>query len=570
MRFSPFVNVRDLVPRAVELFAKGGYSRASFGKDCLAGLMVGVVAMPLAMAFSISAGGTPAQGLYTSIIAGFCVSAFGGSRFQIAGPTGAFVVIIFGVTARHGMEGLVAASVLAGLMLVAMGLCGLGKFITYIPYPVTTGFTAGIGVLIFSQQVKDFFGMTIEKSSPEFFEEWVQYIKAIPTVDFATLAVGLGAIAIIALLRVFAPHVPGAVVSALTLTVVCAVFKAPVETIQTRFGGIPSSLALPRLPLITWEVARDVFPDAFTIALLAAIESLLSAVVADGMTGDRHNSNTELVAQGVGNIASVIFGGIPATGAIARTATNIKSGATSPVSGVVHSAVLVLFVLFLAPVASTIPLACLSATLMIVSWDMSDIPRVIRIIKTAPKSDASVLIATFILTIAVDLTFAVEVGVILAIFLFLRRMIEVGGIKSANSDLIMELAYGDIDNQRVDADSIRALHQNDVEVYEITGPFFFGVADMLQNTLRHVSKSPKAIILRMKDVPAIDSTGVTALESFLAQCRRRKITLILAEIKEQPKSALEKTGFIADMGEENIISTLNEAMIQAGKKGRDE
>ncbi|MDR2783098.1 MAG: STAS domain-containing protein [Treponema sp.] len=559
-----------LVPRAAGLFVKGGYSWASFGKDCLAGLMVGVVAMPLAMAFSISAGGTPAQGLYTSIIAGFCVSAFGGSRFQIAGPTGAFVVIIFGILAKHGMDGLVAASVLAGLMLIAMGLCGIGKFITYIPYPVTTGFTAGIGVLIFSQQVKDFLGMTIEKSSPEFFEQWVQYFKALPTVDIITLGVGLGAIAIIVLLRVFAPRIPGAVVGVLTLSIVCMVFKLPVETIQTRFGGIPSSIAIPRLPHITWEVARDVFPDAFTIALLAAIESLLSAVVADGMTGDRHNSNTELVAQGIGNIASVVFGGIPATGAIARTATNIKSGATSPVSGIVHSVVLVLFVLFLSRAASAIPLACLSAVLMIVSWDMSGIPRVIRIIRTAPKSDASVLIATFALTIAVDLTFAVEVGVILAIFLFLRRMIEVGGIKSANSDLIMELAYGDIDNRSVDAASIRALHQKDIEVYEITGPFFFGVADMLQNTLRHVSKSPKAIILRMKDVPAIDSTGVTALESFLAQCRRRKITLILAEIQDQPKNALEKTGFTADVGEENIVSTLSEAMVQAGKKGCDE
>ncbi|MDR0376010.1 MAG: STAS domain-containing protein [Treponema sp.] len=569
MRFSPFVNARDLVPRFAELFARGGYSRAAFGKDCLAGLMVGVVAMPLAMAFSISAGGTPAQGLYTSIIAGFCVSAFGGSRFQIAGPTGAFVVVIFGVVAKHGMEGLFAASMLAGLMLIAMGLCGLGKFIKYIPYPVTTGFTAGIGVLIFSQQVEDFFGMAIEKSSPEFFEEWVQYIKAIPTVDIATLAVGLGAMAVIVLLRVFAPRIPGAVVGVLALTIVRVVFKLPVETIQTRFGGIPSSMAMPRLPLITWEVARDVIPDAFTIALLAAIESLLSAVVADGMTGDRHNSDGELVAQGIGNVASAIFGGIPATGAIARTATNIKSGAASPVSGIVHSVALVLFVLFLAPAASAIPLACLSAVLMIVSWDMSDIPRVIRIIRTAPKSDASVLIATFVLTIIVDLTFAVEMGVILAIFLFLRRMIEVGGIKSANSDLSVKLAREGVDNRSVDADSIRALRQHDIEVYEITGPFFFGVADMLQNTLRHISKSSKAIVLRMKDVPAIDSTGIAALESFLSQCRRRKITLILAEIHDQPKSALEKTGFMANVGEENIVSTLDEAIVQAGQRGRD-
>lgn len=562
MRFSPCANVGDLVPRAAELFAKGGYSWASFEKNRLAELMVGIIAVPLVMAFSISAGGTPAQGLYASIIAGFCVSVFGGGRFQIAGPTGAVVAIIFSVIAKRGMEGFIAASTLAGLMLIAMGLCGIGTFITYIPYPVTTGFTAGIGVLIFSRQVKAFFGMTIEKSSPEFFEECFQYGKALPTVDIVTLAVGLDAMVIIALSRVFAPRIPGAVVGVLTLTVVCMAFKPPVETIQTRFGGIPSSMAIPRLPLITWEVARDVFPDAFTIASLAAIEFHLSAVVAHGMTGARHN--------GIGAIDSVIFGGIPATGAIARAATHLKSGAKSLVSGVVHSVVLALFTLFLAPAASALPLTCLSASLMLVSWDISDIPRVIRIIRTAPKSDASVLIATFVITIAVDLTFAVEVSVILAVFLFLRRIIEAGGIKSANSDLIMELAYGDINNRSVDADSIRASHQNDVEAYEITGPFFFGVADMLQNTLRHVSKSSRSIILRMKDIPAIDSTGVTALESFLAQRRRRKIALILAEIYDHPKIALEKTGFTTNVGKENIVSTLNEAMIQAGKKGCNE
>jgi SulP family sulfate permease len=458
------------------------------------------------------------------------------------------------------MEGLIAASALAGLMLILMGLCGLGRFIKYIPYPVTTGFTAGIGVLIFSQQVKDFFGLDIERSSPEFFKEWAEYFLAARTVDPVTLGIGLGTAAIIILIRVFIPRIPGAAVGIVIMTLACAVFGLPVETVQTRFGEISASMSIPRLPHITWEVVRDVFPDAFTIALLAAIESLLSAVVADGMTGDRHNSNTELIAQGVGNIGSVIFGGIPATGAIARTAANIKSGAISPVSGVIHSLSLLLFIFLLAPAASSIPLACFSAVLMVVAWDMSNIPRFIRIIKTAPKSDVSVLITTFVLTIVINLTFAVEIGVILALLLFLRRMIEVGGIKSANDDLIAELAYGDIENHAIDAASINALYHNDIEVYEIAGPFFFGVADMLQNILRNMSKSPKAVVLRMRDVPAIDSTGIAALESFLIQCKRRKIRLVLSEVRSHPRNALEKSGFIKELKAENIVSTLDEAV----------
>ncbi|GHT56649.1 sodium-independent anion transporter [Spirochaetia bacterium] len=562
------VSLRDFIPRTFELFEKGegkGYSWNSFGKDMLAGLIVGIVALPLAMAFSIAAGGTPAQGLYTAIIAGFCISAFGGSRFQIGGPTGAFVVIIYGVITKHGMAGLIAATVLAGLMLIAMGASGLGRFIKYIPYPVTTGFTTGIGVLIFSQQVKDFLGLDIAKSSPGFFAEWGEYFGAIGTIDPATVAVGFGAMAIIILIRRFIPRIPGAAVGVLVLTLVCFAFALPVESIGSRFGGIPASLPRPHIPPISWDVVRDVFPDAFTIALLAAIESLLSAVVADGMTGDRHNSNTELIAQGIGNIASAIFGGIPATGAIARTATNIKSGAASPIAGIVHAVTLVLFILLLAPAASAIPLASLSAVLMVVSWDMSNVPRFIRIIRTAPKSDAIVLITTFVLTIAFDLTFAVEVGVVLAIFLFLRRMVEMGTIKSENDDLIAELAYGDIENHGVAANSIKALYQKDIEVFSINGPFFFGVADTLQQVLRGLRKNPKAFILRMQDVPAIDSTGITALESLLTQCRRGKIRLILCEIRKQPEKALEKAGFINEIGKENVLDTLDDALGQAGE-----
>jgi SulP family sulfate permease len=564
MKYLKPLNVKDLVPRIAELFyPKGknggyGYSIQAFGKDCVAGLIVGIVAMPLAMAFSIAAGGTPAQGLYTAIIAGFCVSAFGGSRYQIAGPTGAFVVIIYGIISRHGMEGLIAASVMAGIMLIIMGFFGLGKFIKYIPYPVTTGFTTGIGLLIFSQQVKDFFGLDIAKSSPDFVEKWIQHFSAARTVDIATLSVGLGTVAVIVILRRFAPRVPGAVAGVLAFTLVCYFFKLPPPAIGDVFGQITSELPIPNLPRINLSMIRDIFPDAFSIALLAAIESLLSAVVADGMTDDRHNSNTELVAQGIGNIASVIFGGIPATGAIARTAANIKSGAVSPVSGIVHSLTLVLFILFLAPAASMIPLACLSAVLMVVSWDMSNLGRFFRIIKTAPKSDVCVLLTTFVLTVLVDLTFAVEIGVLLAVFLFIRRMIEIAGIKPQNNEVMSALAMGNIEKNT--EKNIRALHSKDIEVYEIDGPFFFGVADMLQNTLLHLAKAPKTVILRMRAVPAIDSTGIAALESFLMNCRKRKIRLIITEICQAPKAALDKAGFTESCGQENFMDTLEEAL----------
>ncbi|MDR2803226.1 MAG: STAS domain-containing protein [Treponema sp.] len=566
MKYLKIVNLKDLMPRMAELFVKKGngespgigYSLGDFGKDCVSGIIVGIVAMPLAMAFSIAAGGTPAQGLYTAIIAGFCVSVLGGSRYQIAGPTGAFVVIIYGIIERHGMAGLVVSTIIAGILLIVMGIFGLGKFIKYIPYPVTTGFTTGIGLLIFSQQIKDFFGLDIAKSSPDFVEKWMQHFDAAGSMDIVTLLAGLGTIAIIVTLRRAAPRIPGAVAGVLTITVICYVFKLPTPTIGDVFGKITSTLPTPSIPVISFSAVRDIFPDAFSIALLAAIESLLSAVVSDGMSGDRHNSNTELVAQGIGNIASVIFGGIPATGAIARTATNIKSGAASPVSGIIHSLTLVLFILFLAPAASMIPLACLSAVLMVVSWDMSNLGRFVRIIKAAPKSDVFVLLTTFVLTVLVDLTFAVEIGVLLAVFLFIRRMVEIADIKAENNELMTALAMGAMEKNT--ERNIRALYKKDIEVYEIGGPFFFGVADMLQNTLLNLAKAPKAVILRMRSVPAIDSTGIAALESFLMNCRKRKIKLIISEICPQPKSALEKSGFAEDCGHENFMPTLEEAI----------
>jgi SulP family sulfate permease len=355
------------------------------------------------------------------------------------------------------------------------------------------------------------------------------------------------------------------VAGVIAVTLICHFLSLNTETIGTRFGGIPRSLPLPSFPAVSWPLLRKLLPDSFAIALLAAIESLLSAVVADGMTGDRHNANMELVAQGVGNIAGAFFGGIPATGAIARTAANIKSGAISPVSGMIHALTLFLFILLLAPLASAVPLASLSAVLMVVSWDMSNIPRFIRILTKAPKSDAFVLITTFVLTVMVDLTFAVEVGVVLAAFLFMRRMVEVADIKPGGQGIGTEIVYGHPGESAAVPD-----HEKNIEVYEITGPFFFGVADALQDTLRRVTKPPRAFILRMRDVPAVDSTGIAALESFLTQCRHHRIRLILCEIREQPRKALEKAGFIDDMGAGNVRKTLEDALNEASRHQENE
>jgi SulP family sulfate permease len=559
--FKQFIKPEDFVPRIFELLPnKNGknYSWSGFGKDCIAGIIVGIVALPLSMAFSIAAGGTPAQGLYTAITAGFCISFFGGSKFQIGGPTGAFVIIIFGIIQQHGLSGLITATALAGIMLVLMGVSGLGRFIKFIPHPVTTGFTTGIGVIIFSQQVKDFFGLPIASSAPDFFDKWAEYIIAFPLWDPLTFAIGMGTLLIIIAVRKLFPRLPSAAIGVGLATAVCYCLQLPVETIGSRYGGIPSSLPSPLLPHLSWALLRDVFPAAFTIALLAAIESLLSAVVADGMTGDRHNANMELTAQGIGNMVSAFFGGIPATGAIARTATNVKAGAVSPVAGIMHVVTLIAFILFFAPAASAIPLAGLSAVLMVVSWDMSHLAQCIRLIRRSQKSDSTVLLITFLLTIVVDLTFAVGIGMGLAMFLFLRRMIEVTNIKLENDELITELAFGEMEKKTMD--EILALSRKDIEIYEITGPFFFGVADMLQNILTKVAKKPHALILRLREVPAIDSTGITALESFLAQCRRRKLRLIMCEIRSQPRKALENYGFIKELGAENIADTLEEAV----------
>ena len=544
-------------PKIVQVF-KNGYTRQMFVKDLFAGLTVGVVALPLALAFAIGAGATPAQGLHTAMIAGFVIALLGGCRYQVSGPTGAFVVIIAGVILKHGMGGLLTATLLAGVILVILGVSGLGKLIKYIPYPVTTGFTTGIGLIIAGGQVKDFLGLKVPNPSPDFFGRIEEVFKYASSISPTTLAVGAATMAVIILVRKLAPRIPAAVTAVAVSTAVVWIFRIPVETVGSKYGQIPSGFPAFVMPDFRFETMRSVFPSAITIALLGAIESLLSAVVSDGMTGDRHEAGTELTAQGIGNIVVSFFGGIPATGAIARTATNIKNGAQSPVAGVVHALVLLVFALFLSPVASAIPLASLASVLLVVAWDMSDLPRFLNM-RRAPKSDLIVMATTFVLTVAIDLTVAVEVGLLLAIFLFLRRISETSGVSSLNAILASEQAAGG-----GDADSIGGKPvPSGCEVYEVVGPFYFGSADRLQEALAEMRKPPRVFILRMRRVPAVDATGLNALLAFEKRCRRHETVLILSGVQEQPRKALAKFGLTQDIGEKNILDNIDSALARA-------
>ncbi len=534
-----------------------GYSAADFRKDLIAGLTVGVVALPLAMAFAIGAGASPAQGLYTAIVAGLVIAILGGSKFQVSGPTGAFVVIIADVIARHGMDGLFVAGLVAGLILILLGISGLGSLVKFIPYPVTVGFTTGIGVIIFAGQIKDLLGLGIDRLEPDFFGKMGQYAGAIGTISLWPALLGLGTVGLIFLLRKLAPKLPAAVLAVAAVALVAYLFKLPAETVGSRYGAIPRGFPMPAFPAFTLAKVREVFPSALTIALLAAIESLLSAVVADGMTGDRHSAGAELTAQGLGNIAAILFGGIPATGAIARTATNIKAGARSPVSAIVHALVLLAFTLFLGPVAEAIPLAALAGVLVVVAIDMSELHRFLGM-RRAPKSDLIVMVTTFAITVIIDLTAAVEVGVILAVFLFLKRSTETTTIKQVEA----RFEPGSQDpNPIEEAEDLRLRRLPEgCEAYEINGPFFFGVADLLQDALTSVEKPPVVFILTMRHVPAIDATGLNALGSFAKRCRKQGSALVLSGVREQPAKAIRKMGLDADIGPENVCDSIDAAL----------
>ncbi len=534
-----------------------GYSLSTFGSDCFAGMTVGVVALPLAMAFAIASGVGPERGLYTAIVAGFLISLLGGSRVQIGGPTGAFIVLVSAIVSQHGYEGLVLCTFMAGIMLIIMGFARMGALIKFIPFPVTTGFTTGIAVVIFSSQIKDFLGLKMEHVPSEFLVKWGAYFQHIKTVDPSTAGIGILTIVTIILTRKFFPKIPAMLMGMIVATAVASLFGLDVQTIGSRFGDLPSTLPKPDISLFDWGRMRELISPSFTVAMLAAIESLLSATVADGMTGGRHRSNTELIAQGIANIGSSIFGGIPATGAIARTATNIKSGGKTPVAGMIHAVTLMLLLLFMAPMAKLIPLSCLAGILIVVSYNMSELDHFLDIFK-APRSDVVVLLATFLLTVLVDLTVAVQIGLVLAAVLFIRRMTEMANIGSITDEL------EDLEDEPTTNGLDRSSVPEGVEIYEINGPFFFGSADKFKETLRSISTPQvKVMILRMRHVSVMDATGLHVIREYMHVCRLGHIRLLLSAPHTQPMMVMGRAGLLDVLGTENIFPNIDDALAKA-------
>ncbi|MDK8254326.1 SulP family inorganic anion transporter [Gemella morbillorum] len=531
------------------------YTREQFIKDIIAGLIVAIIALPLSIALAIASGVNPEQGLYTAIIAGFFISFLGGSRVQIGGPTAAFVVIIYGIIAEHGIPGLIIATLLAGVMLILMGLFHFGDLIKFIPKTITIGFTLGIAIGIVVGQIKDFLGLNMGAVPAEFLTKLVAYSHNLGSISYITLAIGILAL----LIQIFWPKVskkiPGSLVAIIVTTLLVAIFKLPVKTIGDLYtikAGLPSF----SMPVLSFSLVREMILPAFTIAMLAAIESLLSAVVSDGMIGSKHKSNAELVGQGVGNILSALFGGIPATGAIARTAANVKNGGRTPVAGMVHALTLLLILLFLMPYASYIPMSCLAAILIIVGYNMSGWRTFVRIIKTAPKSDIAVLIITFLLTLFFDLVIAIEFGMVLAAFLFLKRMSDIAEVR--------QWTYiGSSEDEKLSEDvDLKYVPKNTI-VYEVFGALFFGAANVFTSFKHEEGKN--VLILRMRNVPVMDISGVEALEEILETCKKRNLTLILSHVNEQPYHAMEKAGFVEKIGAENICENIDASLERAEK-----
>ena len=527
------------------------YDRRQFTTDLLAGIIVGIVALPLAIAFGIASGVTPEKGIITAIVAGLIVSVFGGSKVQIGGPTGAFIIIIYGIIQQYGFEGLTIATLMAGVFLIMFGVLHLGTIIKYIPYPIVVGFTSGIALTIFTTQIKDLFGLTMTSVPSDFVEKWIAYFGAMPTIDWWSAVV----------LR----KLPGSLIAIIVMTIAALLLKqymgiSSIETIGDRFS-ISNQLPGAQVPELSWEVIKGLVSPAITIAILGAIESLLSATVADGVIGDRHDSNTELIAQGMANLASPIFGGIPATGAIARTMTNINNGGRTPMAGIVHAAVLLLIFLFLMPLAQYIPMACLAGVLVIVSYNMSGWRSFVSILKN-PKSDVIVLWVTFLLTVIFDLTIAIEVGLICACLLFMRRMAETTDVKVISDEINPEEEDSDFQLGNLEHLSI----PDGVEVYEINGPYFFGAGNRFEEimgALRHQRQLPKVRIIRMRKVPFVDSTGIHNLTNLCLMSQGEGIQVVLSGVNEKVQTVLHRAGFDKMLGEENICSHINIALERA-------
>jgi sulfate permease, SulP family len=532
------------------------YNKQQFISDATAGVIVGIVALPLAIAFGIASGVTPEKGIITAIIAGFIISFFGGSRVQIGGPTGAFIIIVYGIVQQYGTTGLAIATIMAGIILVIMGFVKFGSLIKFIPYPVVVGFTSGIALLIFSTQIKDFFGLSIEKVPAEFHEKWMIYFKTFSTVNYSVLGIAMLALLIMIFWPKITHRIPGSLIAIIVTTIVVIVFKLPVDTIGSKFGEIPSNLPSPSFYEIDLSIIKNLIGPATVIALLAAIESLLSAVVADGMIGGKHRSNMELVAQGLANIVTPIFGGIPATGAIARTATNIKNGGRTPVAGIIHSITLLFIMLFFGSYAKLIPMATLAAILIIVSYNMSEWHAFKDLLKS-PKSDVVVLLTTFFLTVIFDLTIAIEIGMVLAVLLFMKRMAEVSNVSVVTREL--EDQEDQSDPNAIDKKQI----PEGVEVFEINGPFFFGAAKKFRDQMAVVEEPPKVRIIRMRNVPAVDATGLQTLKDFYKDAKKHKTHMILSGVHTQPLYAMTQAGIFDLYGEDNIHGNIDDALDRA-------
>ena len=516
--------------------------------DLLGGLTVGIIALPLAIALAIASGARPEQGLYTAIFAGFVIAVLGGSRAQISGPTGAFIVIVYGVMAKYGYDGLVVATLIAGVLLIIMGLARMGAFLKFVPYPVVVGFTSAIALIIFSSQVSDFLGLKLDKVPADFVAKWFAYLQNIATIDPYTVIVGLVSLLLILLWPYVTRRVPGQLVAILVVTAVVQYFHLPVETIQTRFGGVPASLPVPHFPIVTLELVQQMFMPALTIAILAGLESLLSAVVADGMMGTRHRSNMELIAQGAGNIVSVIFGGIPATGAIARTATNIKSGSKTPVSAVIHCVFLLIVLLIAGKWAALIPMATLAAVLVVVAYNMCEWREFVHLLKS-PRGDVVVLLATFLLTVFIDLTTAIQVGILLAAFLFLQKMST-----ETHVELITENLKDDEEFQSRDMSNIAI--PDGVEVFELYGSLFFGAVRQFKESIRVVAKRPKVLIIRMRQVSSIDASGIRVLEELADEAKSGGYILVFSAVTRSVYRVMRQSGLVEKVDKKNFAGDI--------------
>lgn len=554
------VQTFDFKPRLLQCLKN--YNRKTFIADLMAGIIVGIVALPLAIAFGIASGVTPEKGIITAIVAGFVISALGGSKVQIGGPTGAFIIIIYGIIQQYGMEGLTIATLMAGVFLILFGFLHLGTIIKFIPYPIVVGFTSGIAVTIFTTQVKDLFGLNIASVPSDFIEKWICYFNNFSTVDLWSSVIGIVSVVIIMLTPKVSKKIPGSLVAIIVMTVAALLLKqfAGVESIETigdRFA-ISNSLPEATVPALSWETIKNLVSPAITIAILGAIESLLSAAVADGVIGDHHNSNTELIAQGVANLASPIFGGIPATGAIARTMTNINNGGRTPIAGIMHAVVLLLIFLFLMPLAKYIPMACLAGVLVVVSYGMSGWRSFLALMKN-PKSDVTVLLITFFLTIIFDLTIAIEVGLIIACLLFMRRMSETTDVHIISNEINPDDEDSDMHLGNIEHLTI----PKGVEVYEINGPYFFGAGNRFEEIMATLGDRPQVRIIRMRKVPFVDSTGIHNLTNLCEMSQKEGIQIVLSGVTEKVHSQLNKAGFYDIVGQDNICSHIDIALDRA-------